>query len=78
MLTVCYTTRRREQGKKVRINLKGKNGIDAITEPVFVNVYGAHPYGTGPPGWESIPGLLKRFTNTGPGLFVADPDSSKT
>ncbi len=20
---------------------------------------------TGPPGWESIPGLLKRFTNTG-------------
>ncbi len=22
---------------------------------------------TGPPGWESIPGLLKRFTNTGSG-----------
>jgi len=22
---------------------------------------------TGPPGWESIPGLLKRFTNTGTG-----------
>jgi len=21
----------------------------------------------GPPGWESIPGLLKRFTNTGSG-----------
>jgi hypothetical protein len=20
---------------------------------------------TGPPGWESIPGLIKRFTNTG-------------
>ncbi len=23
---------------------------------------------TGPPGWESIPGLLKRFTNSGSGL----------
>ncbi len=26
------------------------------------NKYGGR---TGPPGWESIPGLLKRFTNTG-------------
>jgi hypothetical protein len=32
-------------------------------EPVFVNVYGAPE--SIPPGWESIPGLLKRFTNTG-------------
>jgi hypothetical protein len=24
---------------------------------------------TGPPGWESIPELLKRFTNTGSGIF---------
>jgi hypothetical protein len=31
------------------------------TGPVFVNVYGAQE----PPGWESIPGLLKRSTNTG-------------
>jgi hypothetical protein len=29
--------------------------------PVFVNVYGAQSI---PPGWESIPGLLKRLTNT--------------
>jgi hypothetical protein len=31
---------RKESEKK----FKGKNFIDAITEPVFVNVYGAHPY----------------------------------
>ncbi len=30
--------------------------LGAKAEPVFVNVYGAQ---------ESIPGLLKRFTNTG-------------
>ncbi len=29
--------------------------------PVFVNVYGNQE--SIPPGWESIPGLLKRFTN---------------
>jgi hypothetical protein len=44
-------------------------------EPVFVNDYGAqesiprNQFGQGchkgPPGCESIPGLLKRFTNTG-------------
>ncbi len=27
-------------------------------------------YGTGPPGWESIPGLFKRFTNTGSGYTI--------
>ncbi len=31
-------------------------------EPVFVNVYGAQEWI--PPGWESIPAVLKRFTNT--------------
>ncbi len=25
---------------------------------------------TSPPGWESIPGLLKRFTNTGSGFWT--------
>ncbi len=30
-----------------------------------VDVYGAQE--SIPPGWESIPGLLKRFTNTGSG-----------
>jgi hypothetical protein len=33
------------------------------TGPVFVNVYGAQELI--PPGWELIPGLHKRFTNTG-------------
>ncbi len=32
-------------------------------EPVFVNVYGAQESIL--PGWESIPGFLKRFANTG-------------
>jgi hypothetical protein len=32
-------------------------------EPGFVNVYGAPE--SIPPDWESIPGPLKRFTNTG-------------
>jgi hypothetical protein len=30
-----------------------------------INVY-KYELSTGPPGWESIPGLLYRFTNTGP------------
>ncbi len=33
------------------------------TEPVFVNVQGAQE--SIPPGWASISGLLKRFTNSG-------------
>jgi hypothetical protein len=33
------------------------------SEPVFVNVYGAQELIK--PGWESIPRLLNRFTNTG-------------
>ena len=33
------------------------------TEPVIVNIYGAQE--SIPPGWESIPGLLKGSTNTG-------------
>jgi hypothetical protein len=45
--------------------LKVKNG--ARTEPVFVNVSGVQD--SIPPGWESIPGLFKRFTNTGSSLF---------
>jgi hypothetical protein len=32
------------------------------SEPVFVNVYGAQE--SIPPGCESIPGLLRRFTKT--------------
>jgi hypothetical protein len=31
------------------------------SEPVFVNVNGVQE--SIPPGWESIPGLLKRFSN---------------
>ncbi len=34
-----------------------------FSEPVLVNVYGAQE--SIPPGWESIPGFLKKFTNTG-------------
>jgi hypothetical protein len=34
-----------------------------LYEPVFGNVYG--PQKSIPPGWESIPGLPKRSTNTG-------------
>ncbi len=32
-------------------------------EPVFVNAHAAQE--SIPPGWESIPGLLEKFTNTG-------------
>jgi hypothetical protein len=32
-------------------------------QPVFVNAYAAQE--TIPPGWESIPELLEKFTNTG-------------
>jgi hypothetical protein len=35
-----------------------------ILENVFVNVHGAQE-SIPPLGWEWIPGLLKRFTNTG-------------
>jgi hypothetical protein len=45
--------------------LKVKNG--ARTEPVLVNVSGVQ-YSI-PSGWESVPGLFNRFTNTGSGLF---------
>jgi hypothetical protein len=35
-------------------------------EPEFIKVYRAQDRcRTGPPGWKSIPGLLKRFTNSG-------------
>ncbi len=37
-------------------------------EPVFVNIYGAQE--SIPPGWESIPGLLKRFSNSGSGFWT--------
>ncbi len=46
-------------------------GIDS-EEPIFSPAYGAWRASTtnrvivtGPPGWEWIPGLLNRFTNTG-------------
>jgi hypothetical protein len=42
--------------------------LASTAEPVVVNVYGAQE--SIPPGWESIPGLLKRFTNTGSGIQV--------
>jgi hypothetical protein len=38
------------------------------SEPVFVNILGAQesiPKELIPPGWESIPGLLKRFKYSG-------------
>jgi hypothetical protein len=39
----------------------------SIPEPVFVNVYGAQE--SIPPSWDSIPGFLKRLTNTGSGQY---------
>jgi hypothetical protein len=45
----------------LRLLYRGK--IPRLSERVFVNVYGAQE--SIPPGWDSIPGLLKRFTNTG-------------
>ncbi len=39
--------------------------VDKRSEPEFVNVYGAQE--SIPPGWKSIFGLLKRFTNMGSG-----------
>jgi hypothetical protein len=38
-----------------------------IAEPIFVNVYGDQE--SIPTGWESVPGLLKKFTNTGSEIF---------
>jgi hypothetical protein len=35
-----------------------------VIEPVFVNVYGVDSEESIPPDWETIPGLLKRFTST--------------
>jgi hypothetical protein len=67
-------------------NTVGDSKNIPLTEPVFVNVYGAQEsiprnrfrqplytggpvrqigFRTGPPGWESISGLLKISTNTG-------------
>ncbi len=43
------------------------------TEPLFVNAYGAQQ--SIPPGWESIPGLLKSSTNTGLGSLVPSADA---
>jgi hypothetical protein len=43
-----------------------RGGVEDEAEPVFVNVYRAQE--SIPPGWESIPRLLKRFTNTGSGV----------
>jgi hypothetical protein len=40
-----------------------RDKIPRLSEPVFVNVYGALE--SIPTGRESIHGLLKRFTNTG-------------
>ncbi len=47
----------------VRSGGGGVSFLPVNAEPVFVNVYGA-PVSI-PPGWESIPGPLKWFTNTG-------------
>jgi hypothetical protein len=38
----------------------------SVFRAIICNVYGAQE--SIPPGWDSIPGLLKRFTNTGSGL----------
>ncbi len=43
-------------------------GAVKASQARFVNVYGAQEtilMKSIPPGWESIPGLLKRFTNSG-------------
>jgi hypothetical protein len=41
-----------------------------IPEPVFVKVSGSQESILA--GWESIPGLLKRFTNTGSAKLIFD------
>jgi hypothetical protein len=48
-------------------DMGGIESVDVIqrAEPVFANIYGAQE--SIQPGWESIPGLLKRSTNTGSG-----------
>jgi hypothetical protein len=45
--------------------------IVATTESVFLTFkdHGNRSYGSISPGWESIPGLLKRFTNSDSGLM---------
>ncbi len=40
-------------------------------EPELVNVSGAQE--SIPPGWESIPRLLKRFTNSGSEFYLITP-----
>jgi hypothetical protein len=42
---------------------EGGGGGVFRTEPECVNVYGAKE--STPPDWESVPGLLKRSTNSG-------------
>ncbi len=54
--------------KLVKDDVISEGGVGGLifpvnAEPVFVNVYGAQE--SIPPGWESIPGPLKRFPNTG-------------
>ncbi len=53
------------------VSILRDKGAKVSTEPLFVNVYGAQESileESISPGWESIPGLIKRFTNTGSGL----------
>ncbi len=42
-------------------------GIDSVSLFSLAGRYVKQGCRTGPPGWESIPGLLKRFTNPGSG-----------
>ncbi len=54
------------------------SGIDSASLCCLAGQYDRKGCCTGPPGWESIPGLLKRFTSTGSGLLSGLPNNLGT
>ncbi len=59
---------RKLHGSKARLCKQLRSpGIDSTSLGSLLGRYAKSVCCTGPPGWESIPGLLKRSTNTGSG-----------
>jgi hypothetical protein len=62
------------QSPNFRTFKEPRNRFQEIDSPSLCNLAGRYVKyccHTGPPGWESISGLLKRFTNSGSGLTLA-------
>jgi hypothetical protein len=70
----CKALKESEKQSWARICKRLRNpGIDSkesFRQPMYPGVpYVKWGYRTSPPGWESIPGLLKRFKDTGSGIL---------